>query len=213
MRRNDSYELEITQNAYIPKLNVNYNTKLTIKADTNCPLVVDDITINGSIDFIGSGKVKLYVKNTINIIQGILNDSQGETENQAIEQLTIFYKGTEKLTAPTNSKVYASVYAKTAQVQLTDGSGYMGHIFTGSTEQLEISSGADAQSRIICAPYAPVICRDGGSEKGSIICKSIEVSGGAKIEFVASHKMADIPFEVKNPGEKNLLKIYPIRER
>ncbi len=213
VRGNDSYELEINQNAYIPKINVNDDTKLTIKADTNIELVVDDISINGKIDIIGSGKVKLYVKNTINIIQGILNDSQGETENQAIEQLTIYYKGTEKLTAPTNSKVYASVYAKTAQVQLTDGSGYMGHIFTGSTEQLEISGAADAHSRIICAPYAPVICTASGRVEGSIICKSIEVSGDGAIEFVASDEYADIPFEVKNPGEQNLLIINPIRER
>ena len=209
----DGYVLELNRNAYIPKINVNSDKNLTIKVNRDIELVVDDISISGSIDIIGSGKVKLYVKNTINIIQGILNDSQGETENQAIEQLTIFYKGTEKLTAPTNSKVYASVYAKTAQVQLTDGSGYMGHIFTGSTEKLEISGCADAHSRIICAPYAPVLCTGSGRVKGSIICKSIEVTGDGEIKFVASDEYADIPFEVKNPGEQNLLIINPIRER
>jgi len=213
VRGNDSYELEINQNAYIPKINVNDNTKLTIKVNRDIELVVDDISINGSIDFIGSGKVKLYVKNTINIIQGILNDSQGETENQAIEQLTIFYEGTDALTVGTNGKAYASVYAKTAKVTLTSGSGYMGHIFTGSTEQLEISDDTTAHSRIICAPYAPVLCTNAGRVKGSIICKSIKVTGNGKIEFVASDEYADIPFEVKNPGEKNLLKIDPIRER
>ena len=209
----DNYVLEINSNAYIPKINVNDNTKLTIKVNRDIELVVDDISINGSIDFIGSGKVKLYVKNTINIIQGILNDSQGETENQAIEQLTIFYEGTDALTVGTNGKAYASVYAKTAKVTLTSGSGYMGHIFTGSTEQLEISDDTTAHSRIICAPYAPVLCTNAGRVKGSIICKSIKVTGNGKIEFVASDEYADIPFEVKNPGEKNLLKIDPIRER
>jgi hypothetical protein len=213
VRGDDSYELEINQNAYIPKINVNDNTKLTIKVNRDIELVVDDISINGKIDIIGSGKVKLYVKNTINIIQGILNDSQGETENQAIEQLTIFYEGTDALTVESNLKVYASVYAKTAKVTLTAGSGYMGHIFTGSTEQLEISGAAKAHSRIICAPYAPVLCTGSGKVKGSIICKSIEVTGDGEIKFVASDEYADIPFEVKNPGEQNLLIINPIRER
>ena len=206
--------LELNQNAYIPKINVNGNTKLTIKADTNIKLVVDDISINGYIDFIGNGKVTLYVKNTINLGSGALNEkSEGETENQAIEQLTIYYKGTEKLTVGDDAKVYASIYAETAQVQLTAGSGYMGHIFTGSTEPLEISGDADAISRIIYAPFAPVLCTASGKVEGSIICKSIDVSGDGEIKFVASDEYADIPFEVKNPGEKNLLKIDPIRER
>ena len=136
----DGYVLELNRNAYIPKITVNSSTNLTIKADTNIKLVVDDISINGYIDFIGNGKVTLYVKNTINLGSKALNEkSQGETENQAIEKLTIYYKGTEKLTVGDDAKVYASIYAETAQVQLTAGSGYMGHIFTGSTEQLEIS--------------------------------------------------------------------------
>ena len=210
----DGYVLELNRNAYIPNINVKSYKKLTIKADTNIKLVVDDISINGFIDFIGNGKVTLYVKNTINLGSKALNEkSQGETENQAIEQLTIYYKGTEKLTVGDDAKVYASLYAETAQVKLTAGSGYMGHIFTGSTEPLEISGDADAHSRIICAPYAPVICTGGGRVKGSIICKSIKVTGGGKIESVTSDEYADIPFEVKNPGEQNLLKIYPIRER
>ncbi|MFA6697875.1 MAG: hypothetical protein WCS08_05790, partial [Eubacteriales bacterium] len=198
----------------IPKINVNNYKKLTIKADTNIKLVVDDISIDGFIDFIGNGKVTLYVKNTINLGNGTLNKkSEGETENQAIEQLTIFYEGTDALTVGSNLKVYASVYAKTAKVTLTAGSGYMGHIFTGSTEPLELSGDTDAHSRIICAPYAPVICTASGRVEGSIICKSIEVSGDGAIVFVASDEYADIPFEVKNPGEQNLLIINPIRER
>jgi hypothetical protein len=210
----DGYVLELNRNAYIPNINVKSYKKLTIKADTNIKLVVDDISINGYIDFIGNGKVTLYVKNTINLGSKALNEkSQGETENQAIEQLTIYYKGTEKLTVGHDSKVYASLYAETAQVQLTAGSGYMGHIFTGSTEPLEISGDADAISRIIYAPFAPVLCTASGKVEGSIICKSIEVSGDGEIKFVASDEYADIPFEVKNPGEQNLLIIDPIRER
>lgn len=210
----DDYVLELNRNAYIPKINVNSNMNLTIKVNRDIELVVDDISISGSIDIIGSGKVKLYVKNTINLRNGTLNKkSQGETENQAIEQLTIFYEGTDALTVAGDLKVYASVYAKTAKVTLTAGSGYMGHIVTGSTEPLELSGDTDAHSRIICAPYAPVICTASGKVEGSIICKSIEVSGAGEIEFVASDEYADFPFEVKNPGEQNLLIINPIRER
>lgn len=210
----DGYVLELNRNAYIPKINVNSNTNLTIKVNRDIELVVDDISIAGSIDIIGSGKVKLYVKNTINLGHGTLNKkSEGETENQAIEQLTIFYEGTDELTVGSNLKVYASVYAKTAKVTLTAGSGYMGHIFTGSTEPLEISGAATAISRIIYAPFAPVLCTASGKVEGSIICKSIEVSGDGEIKFVASDEYADIPFEVKNPGEQNLLIINPIRER
>lgn len=209
----DGYVLELNRNAYIPNINVNSNKNLIIKVNRDIELVVDDISINGSIDFIGNGKVTLYVKNTINLGSRALNEkSQGETENQAIEQLTIYYKGTEKLTVGDDAKVYASIYAETAQVQLTAGSGYMGHIFTGSTEPLEISGDAEI-SRIIYAPFAPVLCTASGKVEGSIICKSIEVSGDGEIKFVASDEYADIPFEVKNPGEQNLLKINPIRER
>jgi hypothetical protein len=210
----DGYVLELNRNAYIPNINVNSNKNLIIKVNRDIELVVDDISISGSIDIIGNGKVKLYVKNTINLRNGTLNKkSEGETENDAIEQLTIFYEGTDALTVESDLKVYASVYAKTAKVTLTAGSGYMGHIFTGSTEPLEISGAATAISRIIYAPFAPVLCTASGKVEGSIICKSIEVSGDGEIKFVASDEYADIPFEVKNPGEKNLLIINPIRER
>jgi len=210
----DGYVLELNRNAYIPKINVNSNMNLTIKVNRDIELVVDDISISGSIDIIGSGKVKLYVKNTINLGNGTLNKkSEGETENQAIEQLTIFYEGTDELTVADDLKVYASVYAKTAKITLDGGAGFQGHIVTGSTEPLEIKGDFDAYSRIICAPFAPVICTASGEVEGSIICKSIEVSGDAEIKFVASDEYADFPFEVKNPGEQNLLIIDPIRER
>lgn len=210
----NGYELELNRNAYIPKINVNSNNNLTIKVDRDIELVVDDISISGSIDIIGNGKVELYVKNTINLGQGTLNKrSVGETENDAINQLTIFYEGTDALTVANNLKVYASVYAKTAKVTLTAGSGYMGHIVTGSTEKLEISGDTDAHSRIILAPNAPVICTASGKVEGSIICKTIEVSGAGTIKFVAPDKDLDFPFEIKNPGKQNLLIINPIRER
>ena len=210
----DGYVLELNRNAYIPKINVNSNMNLTIKVNRDIELVVDDISISGSIDIIGSGKVKLYVKNTINLRNGTLNKkSEGETENQAIEQLTIFYEGTDELTVADDLKVYASVYAKTAKITLDGGAGFQGHIVTGSTEPLEIKGDFDAYSRIICAPFAPVKCEASGKVEGSIICKSIEVSGAGEIKFVASDEYADFPFEVKNPGEQNLLIIDPIRER
>ena len=210
----DGYELELNRNAYIPKINVNSNKNLIIKVNRDIELVVDDISISGSIDIIGNGKVKLYVKNTINLRNGTLNKkSEGETENDAIEQLTIFYEGTDALTVKSDLKVYASVYAKTEKVTLTEGSGYMGHIVTGSTEPLELSGDTDAHSRIILAPYAPVICTASGTVKGSVICKSMKVSGAGEIVFEASDEYADFPYEVKNPGEQNLLIINPIRER
>lgn len=210
----DNYVLEINSNAYIPQFNITENVNLSIKTDTETYLVVDDINVGGKLDIIGNGSITMYVNNSINIEYGDFNlISPDESHIDATEQLTIYYKGTDPLHFGSDIDVFGSLYAETAKITLDNGGGFQGHIFTGSTEPLEIKGNFDAYSRIIYAPFAPVICTASGKVEGSIICKSIDVSGDGEIKFVASDEYADIPFEVKNPGEKNLLKIDPIRER
>jgi Tfp pilus assembly protein PilX len=210
----DNYVLEINSNAYIPQFNITENVNLSIKTDTETYLVVDDINVGGKLDIIGNGSITMYVNNSINIEYGDFNlISPDESHIDATEQLTIYYKGTDPLHFGSDIDVFGSLYAETAKITLDNGGGFQGHIFTGSTEPLEIKGNFDAYSRIIYAPFAPVICTASGKVEGSIICKSIDVSGDGEIKFVASDEYADIPFEVKNPGEQNLLIIDPIRER
>jgi hypothetical protein len=218
----DNYVLEINSNAYIPKIDIRHKS-LTIKVDNDVDILVDSITIkdNGHLKLIGDGKITMYINNKMNIAAGSKVNKPGEREgtptkseaNKAMEKLRIYYKGTDEVSVAGAVEIYGSLYAKTAKITLDGGAGFQGHIVTGSTEQLEIKGNFDAYSRIIYAPFAPVKCEASGKVEGSIICKSIDVSGDGEIKFVASDEYADIPFEVKNPGEQNLLKIYPIRER
>ena len=218
----DNYILEINSNAYIPEIDIRHKS-LTIKVDNDVDILVDSITIegNGHLKLIGDGKITMYINNKMNIAAGSKVNKPGELwgkptkseANKATEKLKIYYKGTDEVSVAGAVEIYGSLYAKTAKITLDGGAGFQGHIVTGSTEPLEIKGDFDAYSRIICAPFAPVKCEASGKVEGSIICKSIEVSGAGEIKFVASDEYADFPFEVKNPGEQNLLIIDPIRER
>lgn len=217
----ENYILTITRDAYIPDVYIRDKT-LTIRADDDIELVIDNIKIEGGghLKLIGDGKVTMYIKNKMEFLHGSKVNKPGELwgtptdkqRNQAVEKFTVYYEGTYPVSIGGDVEVYGSLYAKTADITLTQRGGFQGHIMTGSTGTLRINGGADALVRVIYAPYADILVEQGGSIKGAIIGKSLKASGGTTITYVEHYP--EIPFL---PGETEaehiVTKISPIREK
>ncbi len=217
----DNYVLEITRDAYIPDVYIRDKT-LTIRADDDIELVIDNIKIEGGghLNLIGNGKVTMYIRNRMDFLNGTKVNKPGdlwgtptaEQRSKTIEKLTVYYEGTYPISIGGDVEIYGSLYAKTADITLTQGGGFQGHIMTGSTGTLRINGGAVALVRVIYAPYADIIMEQGGNVKGAIIGKSLKATGGTVITYVSQYP--DVPFL---PGETEsdhiVTKVSPIREK
>lgn len=192
----NNYTLNMQRDLSFTNITLNSNNTLYINVgsvDRN--IVVDNLNVqNGTIKLIGSGKLTIYIKNTISMGSGSVINTTDEIENykgnevsklqlieNQVKKLNIFYKGAS-LSLSGGQKIYGSLYAQNADISLSGGSGFQGHILTGG-EKVTISGGANAYSQIFYAPNADVIVSGGGEIKGSIVSKTYTASGGSSLIF------------------------------
>ncbi|SDZ04346.1 PilX N-terminal [Evansella caseinilytica] len=213
------YEITVDRNSYFREINLSSNNTITLNIGSNDrEIVVDRLNIaNGHLKINGSGRLTMYIINSITM-------NSGSTINQKenMENLHIYYKGTDSpssfksLTLDGAQKIFGSLFAEDANIILTGGGGFQGNIITGGI-RFQIDGGAEAHSNIIYAPNADIHLGGGGIIEGAVIAKSLTASGGASIAYKA-HDPGTIPVPGGNNGDRtaatieDLLTIGPIRE-
>ena len=167
------------KNLKFNRIAFNSKRNLTIHVgDGDKGIVVDHLDLtNGHIKVTGEGKLTFYVKDKITFGSGSTLNSEGNINN-----VNIFYKGSEKLQLAGNQKLYGSIYAETANLDLTGSGGIYGNIFTGGNE-VTISGGADIITQLIFAPEATVKISGGGHIYGVIMSKKFNHNSGATVEY------------------------------
>ncbi|MCH1626578.1 pilus assembly PilX N-terminal domain-containing protein [Fredinandcohnia quinoae] len=219
----DQYQLDLNQNLYFQEIKLESNYNLTINVgNSDKEIVVDHLNIkNGHINIIGSGKLKIYVKNDITLGSGSTINKKGDIHN-----LAIYLKGSGNTSSPKNvtlagsQEVYGSLFAEDANIKFTAGSGFHGHIYTGGTSFI-IDGGAYAYSKMIFAPMASFQLLAGATIKGSVISDSFYSSGGSKITFetIYDDDLIELPLpedDTENeytPPTEPISIISPIREK
>jgi len=193
----NNYTLYMTEDLQFDEIYITSNNTLNIdigSADRN--IVLNHLNVpNGKINIIGTGKLTLYVNNNITMGAGSVINTTDEIENikknneatsselirEQIKMLDIFYKGLS-LDMSGSQKIYGSLYARNANISLTGGSGFQGHIITGGGK-IDISGGANAITQIFYAPNSNVNISGGGTIVGNIISKNLTISGGGSITY------------------------------
>ena len=192
----DGYTLNMEQDLSFSEIYITSNNSLNIfVGNSNRSIVVNDLNLpNGKINVIGTGKLTLYVNNSITMGSGSTINTSEEIENfskkgnadtisqlikDQVKKLDIYYKGSS-LDLSGSQKIYGSLYAQSANLSLSGGSGFQGSIITGG-EKINISGGANAITQLFYAPNADVKISGGGTIKGQIIGKSYISSGGSMI--------------------------------
>lgn len=146
-------------------------------------IVVDKLNLtNGHIFIKNGGNLTIYVTGDFTMGSGSTINSNGQ-----INQVNIFLKGSDVSGNPKNftlsgsQKVFGSLYAENANINLTAGGGFNGNIFTGGKE-FNVAGGTWTTAPLIFAPNA-VFKHSNGTIKGVIITKTFELSGGAYLEY------------------------------
>ncbi|WP_399631809.1 PilX N-terminal domain-containing pilus assembly protein [Sporosarcina sp. SG10008] len=188
--------MKLDGNSTMGKLIVSGSHKLTIDVgDSDKELVLDELDLGGSgVIFIrGKGKLKLYIKNKLNITNGMLNpqtlteklekkvDADNISEDH-LRKLEIYYKGSNTFSVSSNLKIYASIYTETANVSITSSSSIFGNILSGG-RSFKVTGNGNVQPSLYFAPNADFEVSGSGKVYGSIIGKSINIFGGGEVHY------------------------------
>lgn len=173
-----NYKLELDEDMKFRMFKTANNISLTIDVkDSDKIMVVDNFEVGGDIDLIGTGSLTIYITNRFTLGSSKIN------EGADVERLNVYYKGNEAIKLAGSQKVYGSLYAEKADIELTAGGGFIGNIFTGG-KSFKIDGGSYNQAQLFFAPNAYFDMTSGGTEfEGMIIAERFEISGGWEVFF------------------------------
>jgi Tfp pilus assembly protein PilX len=212
-------------------LTVTAGTTLTIDVgNVNRNIAVNNLTCNGTIKIVGSGKLSLYVNNLTmgtnlngakSYISGYRYDETTKSYVNSIEKLYIFCKGIGSIL--NNGIIYGSMYAinvPSFNVSATDG--VQGHLIVGkpasssSVTTIALNGNAITTPKMIYAPFAEVDLN--ASFQGSIIADKI-ISSGNDDNFLYKYVQIDYdssPLFVDNGSGfspvEDMIMTEPVRE-
>lgn len=216
----DGFRLELDKDYQFNEIRVEQNNNLEINVgNQDKTLVVNHLNVlNGNIKIIGTGNLTIMVKSKTSMGSGSVVNTSKDTK-----RLKIFLDNKSsipnELSLSGAQKIYGSLYAKNTNVHITGGGGFQGNILTGG-KKVEISGGGSALYTLINAPYADVVLTGGGSVKGTILGKSLTMSGGAKVEYGEFdidpgefYPPVDPQFPVYKPVVSDVIKVDKIIEK
>ncbi|MGY4794588.1 pilus assembly PilX N-terminal domain-containing protein [Lysinibacillus fusiformis] len=177
----DNYTLNLTGDTHFKEFKVAENNTITINVgDTDKDLYIENLNIlQGHIKIIGTGKLNIYVKDSL-YIKGSFNDG-GD-----VSQINFLYSGSKSLALTDETKLNGSLYAKDADLSFTGGVGVKGNIYSGGNN-ITFNGGFNSEGQHIIAPNADVKVVAGAHIKGAIVADRIIVDGGASITFSESN--------------------------
>jgi len=175
------YTLNLTGDTHFKEFKVGQNNTITINVgDTDKDLYIEDLNIlQGHIKIIGTGKLNIYVKDSLNI-KGSFNNG-GD-----VGQINFLYSGSKPLTLSNETQFNGSLYAKEADLTFSGGVGIKGNIYSGG-DNITFNGGFNSEGQHIIAPNADVKVVAGAHIKGAIVADTILVDGGASITFSESN--------------------------
>ncbi|WP_100371702.1 DUF7305 domain-containing protein [Bacillus sp. FJAT-45037] len=178
------YTLNLDGNYSFKDINVTSNYKLKINTgEQDRILVVDHLNnTNGHIEVIGSGKLTIYVRDKITMGSGSTINNNG-----SIDRLNVYLEGNKSGGLPKNlklsgsQKIYGSLFAEDANIEITAGGGFQGAIVTGGN-QVKVDGGTRNNS-LIYAPNATFTLSGGGIVNGMVISNRFSGDGGTRINY------------------------------
>jgi hypothetical protein len=203
----DGYILDLTENVYIPKIDVKGGRVLYINVgDTDKAIVVDEIFLSGEISLIGEGKLTLYLTDNMSFtgdsgINRPADESDPSQAMNAIDHLKVYLKGSATNNPITlnfigQQKIYGSLYAEDANIDFSGGAGFQGSVVTGGID-VKISGASSLVTSILYAPNAHVQVSGGGLINGPVITNTFNLTGGATIRYNPRNGIVYNPFGIE----------------
>lgn len=154
--------------------------------DDDINIITNDLKITSKIIVNrtngNKGKLNIYIHNGFNKSSPswfVINES--DTPVEASKSVNIYYAGANKLTIANGAQLNATLHIKTADLELNNGNGFVGDLFSGGKNIL-ISGGSNLDSKFIYAPAAAVKVTGGAVIAGCIVSDYFELEN-AKVIF------------------------------
>ncbi|MEW4305949.1 pilus assembly PilX family protein [Rossellomorea marisflavi] len=206
------YTMKLPTDAYFKEIRLTASRTINLDiGDTNRSIVVDHLNLqNGHLNIIGNGKLTIYVKDQITMLSGSTINYPGK-----IEQLNL-YLATSSSSSPLRlagaQKISGSLYAESADIEMTGGGGFQGHILTGGNT-VTLTGGSRTNSSLLYAPNATIKMLEGGIFTGMIVSKNFQITGGGRVNYQLINT-EDIPFILGGSTDEpvELISLDPVRE-
>ncbi|MEJ6950047.1 polymer-forming cytoskeletal protein [Natronospora cellulosivora (SeqCode)] len=190
---------EINSNRYFEHLRIieyeddDYSSsKLEINVGTRDVIIrASTLDINSTIEinkqFDNDARVIFYVEEDLNISSDANININGNPND-----VFMYYKGDKEPSIEGSAQFNGNFYTKSSPLTLRGSAGIKGNIISGGNS-LIIEGDSEANVRALYAPNADIEFSGSGKVKGSLIGNSINMVGGASIEF--AEEMTDLPQE------------------
>ena len=164
---------------YIPSISVSSNTHLTINIGSGDYVMhVGNLDIEqGHIHIVGTGSLTMFVSGIMTLEGSSSMNADGD-----VDQLFMYYKGTQALSFTGSTVFNGGIFAETASVTLAGSNSLKGHLITGGSSVV-ISGSAQAFSRVIYAPNALVEMNGSGQVTGAIIADRFKGVGNIRVFY------------------------------
>ena len=204
----NNYTLNLTDHASFDDIKITSNMTLYIDVgSTNKSIVVNNLNIeNGHIKLKGTGKLTIYVRGNITMGAGSTINETGK-----IDKIMVYIDQSKNPAKPKEiklagaQKIYGSLFAKDANIDIDGGGGFQGHIFTGGST-VSISGGGSGNPSYIYAPNADIKLSGGGTVKGTIVGKTLDASGGTSVTYQYID-LTKLPFIQNNQEPPNKVEV------
>lgn len=174
-----NYVLEMDQDMRFNEVVIGGHGPLRINTGgRSVNLVTDRLSITGSggLEVIGDGEVNIYVTNQLNLADHSLGNPNNTTA------VNLYYSGSEKVTIAGGFNMYASFFNQRADLEFGGGARVSGFIVSGGPRVQ--FSGGNASNTYLLAPRSEVNITGGGNMNGLMIARTLELQGGARLNYV-----------------------------
>jgi Tfp pilus assembly protein PilX len=176
----NNYSYTVPERVNFTKFEVSQNNTIKLNVgDTDKHIYVKDLNvIQGNIEVIGTGKLFIYVENSINI-KGSLN------KNGDSNQVMVHYSGTKEASFSNETQISGSLYVDKADLTFSGGTGFKGNIYSGG-KTVSFLGGTNSAGQHIIAPNANAALKNGATLKGALLANTLTMDGGTSINYAES---------------------------
>ena len=176
-------EVTVSESGWYSNIEIGGNpNKLTFDVSDGKILHIraDSISVNGTINIIGDGKVYLYTEG-FNFGDDILGGKVYINENGDNKQLYIYINGQSGQTTLFNGtiRMAANIYVPSGNIEMTGNTELNGHIYVA--DSLKIEAGTVTINGLAYAPNSDIVMYGNIEINGALIARTLEIYGSARI--------------------------------
>lgn len=216
--QSSSHTLELAKNISIANIKLKKGTLTVNVGDKDREMVIDNLSSEGgTIDILGSGNLKIYIKNNLELTQSAKINFNGN-EVSDIQKLTLYLapsEGPKTLHIGSGVKIHGSFHAGNASLKFGSHSSFEGHVVTSGTS-VSLDAASNIYNSLFYAPNADFKVTGSADMRGLIVANTFESTGGQiKMQPI---DYSTVPFPIPIVGvlvpyeEGSLLRKKSIRE-